>query len=86
MYYVYILKSLKDHELYTGYTEDLKRRFKEHQDGLSDSTKYRRPFKLAYYEAYVSKKDAVAREKNLKLRAKALAQLKRRISSSLEEA
>lgn len=42
MYYVYLLKSLKDKDLYTGSTEDLKRRFREHQQGSSIATRDRR--------------------------------------------
>jgi len=52
--------------------------------GLVKSTKSRKPFYLVYYEAYTSKQDAVEREHNLKLRAKALRQLKIRIKRSLE--
>ncbi|MBU4511303.1 hypothetical protein KJ830_09700 [bacterium] len=47
------------------------------------STKSRRPFELIYYEAYKSEKDARNREKQLKLRSRAFAQLKKRISESL---
>lgn len=84
MFFVYILQSEKDKELYIGYTNDLKRRFKEHNLGLSRSTKLRIPFKLVYYEAYASRQDAMKRENNLKLRAKALGQLKNRIKNCLE--
>ena len=55
-----------DHQFYTGTTSDLRRRFKEHNDGKNQSTKSRRPFKLVYYEAYRLKEDAEAREKYLK--------------------
>ncbi|MFZ2521883.1 MAG: GIY-YIG nuclease family protein [Minisyncoccia bacterium] len=51
MFYVYILKSEKDNNLYTGYTNDLKRRLIEHNSGKSKSTKSRKPFELIYYEA-----------------------------------
>ena len=84
MFFVYILQSKKDKNLYIGYTSDLRKRFKEHNLGLSKSTKSRRPFVIAYYEAYASKKDALTREKNLKLRAKALRQLKNRIDNCFE--
>jgi putative endonuclease len=84
MFFVYILKSKKDKNLYIGYTPDLRKRLKEHNLGLVSSTKPRRPFYLVYYEAYASKQDAVKREHNLKLRAKALRQLKNRIKTSLE--
>lgn len=75
MFYVYLIKSKKDGELYTGFTNDLKRRLLEHNQGLNESTKYRGPFELIYYEAYKSEEDARAREHNLKLRANALGQL-----------
>jgi predicted GIY-YIG superfamily endonuclease len=32
-YYVYILRSLKDGNKYTGYTKDLSSRFEAHQNG-----------------------------------------------------
>jgi len=83
MYYVYILKSKKDGELYIGSTKDLKKRFLLHNLGKVFSTKHRRPFELIYYEAYKSEKDARDREHNLKLRANALTQLKRRLEKSL---
>lgn len=84
MFYVYVIRSKKDSELYTGSTKDLKRRFMEHNAGRVYSTRWRRPFELVYYEAYKSERDAREREHNLKLRANALSQLKRRISNSLE--
>ncbi|MBU1326524.1 GIY-YIG nuclease family protein [Patescibacteria group bacterium] len=66
MYYLYILHSQKDNNFYTGTTSDLKRRLKEHNTGKNFSTAPRRPFKLIYYEAYLLKEDAEAREKYLK--------------------
>jgi len=84
MFYVYLIKSKKDDNLYTGFTNDLKRRLLEHNQGLNKSTKYRAPFRLIYYEAYKSEEDAILREHNLKLRANALSQLKRRIAKSLK--
>ena len=65
-YYIYILKSLKDGKLYTGYTSDLKLRFESHQKGLVESTKNRRPLKLIYSEACLNRQDATHREKYLK--------------------
>ena len=66
MYYVYILYSLKDKKFYKGFTTDLKRRIEQHNSGKNRSTSYRRPLKLVYYEAYLMKEDAQAREKYLK--------------------
>ena len=84
MFFVYILQSKKNNEIYIGYTKDLLERFKKHNLGLVKSTKSKIPFRLAYYEAYSSRQDATHREQNLKLRAKALRQLKNRISNCLE--
>jgi len=83
MYYVYILRSIKDKQLYIGYTNNLPKRIKEHNSKLNTSTKSRIPFKLVYYEAYANLQDATKRESNLKLHAKALAQLTRRIRNSV---
>lgn len=66
MYYTYILLSKKDNKMYTGYTNDLQKRFKLHQTGKVTSTKGRGPFKLIYYEACLSRTDAKKREKYLK--------------------
>lgn len=66
MYYVYILQSEKDGLLYTGYTEHLAQRIKQHNEGSTRSTQNRRPLKLIYYEAYPDKDDALGREKFLK--------------------
>jgi putative endonuclease len=66
MYYVYILQSLKDKSLYIGYTDNLKRRFEEHNSGKSFATKPFRPYKLIFYEAFLNRIDAKNREKYLK--------------------
>jgi len=84
MNYVYLLRSTIDRELYIGSTVDLKRRFKEHNEGKVRSTKHRTPFELVYYESYKHLDDAREREKQLKYRGQALGQLKRRLSKSLE--
>lgn len=84
MFYVYVLKSQKDKELYVGSTNNLKRRVDEHQNGKSFSTQFRTPFELVYYEAYKNEKDAREREQGLKLRGNARRFLKERIARSLE--
>jgi putative endonuclease len=68
MFYTYILQSLsvKD-ELYIGYTNDLKRRFKEHNQKQNFSTKKYAPWKLIYYEACLNELDAKRREKYFKV-------------------
>ena len=66
MFYVYVLKSLKDNRFYIGYTGDLQKRMNEHNEGLSKSTVHRRPLELVYYEACRNSRDAIHREKYLK--------------------
>jgi len=83
MYYVYVLRSSSDSHLYTGFTNDLERRVKEHNAGLVSSTSHRKPFELVYYEAYSSEEEARHRESNLKLRSRAFAQLRKRIQKSI---
>lgn len=65
-FYVYVLESLKDGKRYIGFTRDLRRRIEEHNGGKTFSTKFRRPFKLIYYEACLSEDDAKRREGYLK--------------------
>lgn len=65
-FYVYVLESLKNRELYIGYSTDLRERVKEHNQGLSFSTKPYRPWQLIYYEACRNEQDAKRREKYLK--------------------
>ncbi len=65
-YYVYILESISTNDWYTGCTSDLRKRFTQHNNGVSTYTKYRGPYKLIYYEASLDKKDAFARERYLK--------------------
>jgi len=83
MFYVYILQSERDGSTYVGCTSDLKRRFAEHNARESVYTKKRAPYRLVYYEAYRAKDDASRRERMLKLHAKGMAQLRRRIANSL---
>jgi len=60
------MQSEKDGKLYTGYTNNIKLRFKSHNNGEVKSTKHRRPFKLIYFEACLNRSDATHREKYLK--------------------
>ncbi|HEY4515131.1 MAG TPA: GIY-YIG nuclease family protein [Candidatus Paceibacterota bacterium] len=66
MYYTYILQSLRSGNIYTGYTNDLRKRFKQHNEGKSTYTKKYAPYKLIYYEACIDEGDAKSRETYLK--------------------
>ena len=65
-YFTYVLLSKKDNKFYIGYTNDIELRFEQHQKGLVESTKNRRPLSLVYYEACLNQQDATHREKYLK--------------------
>lgn len=66
MFYVYILYSNKSKNFCYGYTADLKKRFKEHNDGLSKATKPFRPWRLVWYCAFENRAKAKDFEKYLK--------------------
>ena len=83
MYYVYALKSLKNNDLYIGFSENLKRRYQQHTSGEVKATAYNRPWKLVYYEAYFAKLDATKRERQLKNHA-AKSDLKKQIEKSFQ--
>lgn len=84
MYYTYLIKD-RYNRVYIGYTSDLRKRLKRHTQGHTVYLKNRRPIKLVYYEAYLSKKDAQAREKSLKNYGSVLHGLKQRIKNSFIE-
>ena len=61
-YYVYILECA-DKTLYTGYTNDLEKRLKAHNEGKGAKyTKNRLPVKIVYHEEFDDKKEAMSRE------------------------
>jgi putative endonuclease len=66
MLYTYVLVSRRDGKHYIGFSQDLAKRVKMHNDGLVESTRWRRPFGLVYYEACLSKEKALKREKYFK--------------------
>jgi predicted GIY-YIG superfamily endonuclease len=66
MYYVYILRSLKDNSYYTGSTHDPKSRLIKHNSGEVTYTAKKLPWKLVWYCAFPTKKQAVDFEMYLK--------------------
>ena len=83
-YCVYVLISLKDKNLYVGYTMNLQERLTAHFKGQVDSTAPRRPFRLIYSEYHHAMSDAKRREQYLKTSA-GKAALKRMLRDSLAE-
>jgi len=85
MWYFYILQSLKDPEyFYKGSTNDKDRRLKQHNNGEVNSTRPYLPFRIVYYEAYVSEKVAHLRESSVKNSGSVSVPLMRRIKESLK--
>jgi predicted GIY-YIG superfamily endonuclease len=75
MWYVYMLKC-QDGTIYTGVTDDIARRFKEHAQGKGGHyTNYNRPKEVLYKEPFEERSDAEQREQQIKRwsRAKKLA-------------
>ena len=58
MYYTYILRSSKSSIFYYGWTKNLKKCFEEHNSGLSIATKPHLPWKLVFYAAFETEKQA----------------------------
>jgi len=81
--YLYLIQSKKDFSFYIGTTVDLKKRLREHNKGLSLSTKHKRPWILIYVEWYRSRKDALDRERRLKKHKTGWRKIKERIKNSI---
>ena len=66
VYFTYILQSLKDNTFYIGSSNDLNKRILEHNSGMSKYTSKKIPWKLVYYEKFVTLSEAKKRENFLK--------------------
>jgi putative endonuclease len=66
VWFVYVLRSLRNGRLYTGSTNDLKRRLREHQRGKNPYTRHAGPFTLAHTEQFETRLEARQRERALK--------------------
>lgn len=66
MNYTYLVRC-RDGSYYAGWTNDIEKRLKAHNDGSGAKyTKSRRPVKLSYLERYDTKSEAMKREAALK--------------------
>ncbi len=66
MHYVYIIRSVKDGKYYIGETSDVITRLNYHNSGKQQSTKNRIPFELVLSEEYMTREEALRREKQIK--------------------
>jgi len=85
MFYVYVLHEPNKDRRYIGYTHDLRRRLKEHNDQRNTGYTQRGEWHLVYYEAFIAEEDARSREKRLKKDGRARYQLMKRIRKSIEK-
>ena len=66
MYFVYILLCL-DETYYTGSTNDVEKRFKDHLEGKGARyTKSHKPEKIVYRKEFATKSEALKREAEIK--------------------
>ena len=66
-YYVYLMASKKNGTLYTGVTNDLRRRVWQHKNDIQEGfTKKYGVHRLVWYEETTDIKEAIQREKQMK--------------------
>ncbi|MHA2398069.1 MAG: GIY-YIG nuclease family protein [Promethearchaeota archaeon] len=70
MYYVYILETVSRNgkkRYYTGYTNNLYRRWNEHRNGTGAKfCRGKKDIELKYFESYSTRKEAMRRELEIK--------------------
>ena len=66
MFFVYILKSINYPKTYSGRTENLEKRLKEHNAGYNLFSKKYKPWKIIYFEEVDSLDKSIEREKYFK--------------------
>lgn len=67
MNFTYIVRCA-DGSLYTGWTNDLNKRLKAHNEGEDGAkyTRHKRPVVLVYFEGFSTKEEAMSREYRIK--------------------
>jgi putative endonuclease len=66
MFYVYVIYSSKFNKYYTGFTQNIEQRLKEHNRGKTKSTKAFVPWELLFFEPYETRNEARQKEKYYK--------------------
>ncbi|MBI5421840.1 GIY-YIG nuclease family protein [Candidatus Peregrinibacteria bacterium] len=66
MFIVYVLRSEKNGYRYIGQTNNLERRIREHNDGLTKSIQFQTPFRIEHTETFATRQEAIFRERFLK--------------------
>jgi putative endonuclease len=65
-YVVYILQSEREGSFYIGHTARLAERLRRHNEGRSPYTKAKIPWRVVYQAEYLTRSEAVKRERELK--------------------
>jgi len=65
-YYVYAIRSLSKKYIYVGLTNNVQRRFSQHNAGKEKTTSFYKPFKLFFQEKFETRAETRKREKYLK--------------------
>ena len=65
-YYTYIIQSKKDRRWYTGFTVDIRKRLKEHNEGSVIATKAKRPWQIEWFCGFHDEQKATVFEKHMK--------------------
>ena len=90
-FYTYAIKNDRTNKIYIGHTKNLASRIKRHNQKLpskktSFTTKNKGPWKLVYREKFITRQEAVRREKQLKsYRGRVFIKNKIRAASSMVE-
>jgi len=66
VFYVYAIQSTSRNYVYVGMTDNLDRRFSQHNSGVNPTTKPYRPFVLFWFEGFPTRVEARRREKYMK--------------------
>jgi putative endonuclease len=69
MFYTYVVRSTDTGYLYKGHCENLEKRLKQHNSGMTQSIRKYAPFELVYFEEFSTREEAVRREKYFKTAA-----------------
>jgi len=81
LYFVYALRN-HEGQLYIGFTTELERRVRQHQEDKGGWTQRRGPWELVYYETFADRREAMRRERNLK-RGRTNQELRRRFGTGI---
>jgi putative endonuclease len=66
MYYTYVIKSVSHDFYYKGHCEKLEERLKQHNSGMTESIRPYVPYEIVYFEEFLTREEAIKREKYFK--------------------